>query len=79
MNGKKAQELSLQTVIIAVILLIVLVVVIFIFVKYTGQEGKVVNDSISNVADCIPGSPEYLAGKCKLLGDLNTDSTAQTG
>lgn len=71
MNEKKAQELSLQTVIVAVILLIVLVVVVFIFVKYIGQEGEVVNQSISNVADCIPGSDE----NCELIDDLFNSGT----
>jgi hypothetical protein len=72
MKNKKGVELSLTTVIIAVILLIVLVVVIFIFTKYMGQQGDVVNKTISVVGDCIPGTVDSEGNPCPLTKDLSS-------
>ena len=72
-KNKKAVELSLNTIIVAIILLVTLIVVIAVFIKFFGQEtdqlGDYINslddgddDGITNLFDrcpCESGTSEY--------------------
>ena len=50
-DGKKGVELSLNTVVIAIILLIALAVIVTVFIRLFGQEAVQIKDQISSLGD----------------------------
>ena len=84
---KKAQSLSMNTIIIAALALLVLVIVAVVFLGRMGIWGQNVNDCASNGgtcsdgADCLTGMTKHPSWKCYNGKEVDAGKTCcvQTG